>query len=643
MLLRFLAFGLALVAAAGAADEAKRETLRREVQAMVEERLKAAGATRDPWGRATAELGSWAFNNYRFQRGDDARWAERDFDDTGWKRIAPYELPSRDGIYWVRWKVTQRSERAAAWRDGLLLKVVASYDLYWDGQLIGRNGRVGATAEEEWPGVVDALFQVPRELLGAGEHTVALRLSSFHTGFPGPTYGLNFAWGNFRTMLVERSRTSLLSVMAVGASLVGAGVFGLLWLLAGRRRSLLIFSALLLTVAALQALQAWRWLFEYRYDWHHPRLVAITVLASALAVLLTAFVLEQFALRLHRWAALVLAVLLTHAWLSSDIYNWVSLYACTVGFSTALALAVRAAWRRRRGATAACAGLGLSMVALITAPRDFLDHAFFLSAGPAMVGLTVAVVLQLRDERREAEQAKLTAARLEIELLKKNIQPHFLVNTLATLIEVIEQDPRAAVGLIEALAGEFRILARVSGEKLIPLEQEIELCRAHLRVMSLRRGVQSALTVRGAAEGLAVPPALLHTLVENGLTHLLPRAGRQDFELAVERRAAGTRLALLARGERQAGADTAGGGGSGDAAAGSGAGREGTGLRYVKARLEESFPAAWALAGAAVPEGWETVIEVRGPMAAAEAGAGAAAAEAGGGPGPVRREGAAPA
>ena len=634
MLLRFLAFGLALVAAAGAADEAKRETLRREVRAIVEERARAAGITLDPWRRGAPELGAWAFNNYRFRRGDDARWAERDFDDSEWTRITPYELPARDGVYWVRWKVTQRSAAASAWRDGLLLKVVASYDLYWDGQLIGRNGRVGATAGAEEPGMVDALFQVPRELLGAGEHTVALRLSSFHTGFPGPNYGLNFAWGNFRTMLVERSRTSLLSVMAVGASLVGAGVFGLLWLLAGRRRPLLIFSALLVTVAALQALQAWRWLFDYPYDWHYPRLVAITALASALAVLLAAFVLEQFALRLRGWTALVLAGLLTHAWFSSPIYNWVSLYACTAGFAAALALAVRAVWLRRRGAAAAGAGLALSMVALITAPRDFLDHAFFLSAGPAMVGLTVAVVLQLRDERREAEQAKLTAARLEIELLKKNIQPHFLVNTLATLIEVIEQDPRAAVGLIEALAGEFRILARVSGEKLIPLEQEIELCRAHLRVMSLRRGVRSALTVRGAAEGLAVPPALLHTLVENGLTHLLPRSGRQDFELTVERRATGTRLALLARGERQAEADTAAAGGGG---------REGTGLRYVKARLEESFPAAWTLAGAAVPEGWETVIEVRGPMAAAGGSAGASAAGAEGAPRALPRKGAAPA
>jgi hypothetical protein len=59
-------------------------------------------------------------------------------------------------------------------------------------------------------------------------------------------------------MLVERVRTAVFSVMAVGAALVVAVVFGLIWLLAGRRRELLLFSLLFLCVALLQTLQAFR-------------------------------------------------------------------------------------------------------------------------------------------------------------------------------------------------------------------------------------------------------------------------------------------------------------------------------------------------------------------------------------------------
>jgi LytS/YehU family sensor histidine kinase len=311
-------------------------------------------------------------------------------------------------------------------------------------------------------------------------------------------------------------------------------------------------------------------------------------------------------------------IFLAYAWFSSPIYNWISLAACFVGFLVALGVSVGAVWRRRRGAVFACLGIGLSMIALARAPGDFLDHAFFISAGPAVLGLFVAVMLQLRDERREAQRALLAEARLETELLKKNIQPHFLLNTLATIQEVIEQEPRTAVALIDALAGEFRILSRVSGEKLIPIEQELELCRAHLQVMSLRKGARCTLEVAGLDPQAQVPPALFHTLIENGLTHLLPRDGRMKFELQATRLNPGVRYRLLALGEKQPEVSTA----SETVATESARPREGTGLRYIKARLEESFTGRWTLAGAAVTGGWGTTIEIRSPDAM---GSGAAA------------------
>lgn len=538
------------------------------------------------------------FYNFRFQRGDDPRWAARNFDDSAWTQITGRDLPSRSGIYWVRCRVRPSDLPSLQLRDGLLFKMVASYDLYWDGRLIGRNGHVSRERDDEGPGDVDALFQIPAELLGPGEHVLALRLSSWNTGFPTPTYGLLVSWGNFRTMLVERSRTAILSVMAVGAALVVAVVFGLMWALAGRRFPLLLFSVLFLCVALMQGLQAWRWLFEYPYNWHHPRLVTITGLIAVMAVLLPAFVMHHFEVGWKPGIYALLVALITAAWFSNPIYNLSGLAIAGVGFVMTLLLAARAVWLRKRGALCAFVGLAASVTALFLAPRDFLDHAFFISAGPAVLGLLVALVLQLRDERREARQAMLTAARLETELLKKNLQPHFLINTLATIQEVIEQEPRSAVALIDALSSEFRILARVSGEKLIPLGQELDLCQAHLRVMSRRKAARCALRVSGVDEGALVPPALFHTLIENGLTHLMPRDGKLEFELRAEQCPPVTRYVLLARGARQRTSERE-------------LGREGTGLRYIKARLEESFTGRWSFVGGPVPEGWETVIEIR--------------------------------
>ena len=541
----------------------------------------------------------WAsFADLRFSPGDDPQWAKVEFDDSNWERLDPPELPSRDGVYWVRWKVSDRTESRSRLRDGLMLKVVASFDLYWDGRLIGWNGMVAADEQGERPGYVDSLFQIPVDLLGPGEHVIALRMSSWHTGFPGPVYRLNYEWGHFRTMLEQRSREAIFSVMAVGAALVAAIVFGLMWLLAGRRLPHLLFSLLCLSAAGLQALQAWRWLFDYPYSWHYPRLVTIASLVTAMSVLLPAFVLHYFRLNGKVWCYALLAVGYVWAWRSSLRYEFISLAVCYVGFMVALALACGAVWKRRRGAGFALAGLVVSVFALWASPKDFLDHAFFFSAGPAMIGLLVAVLLQYRDERQEAQQARLTALRLETELLKKHIQPHFLLNTLTTIVEVIEQEPRMAVALIEALAGEFRVLARVAGEKLIPLWQELELCRAHLEVMALRKSA-CPLEVTGVDEDALVPPALFHTLVENGLTHLLPVDGQIRFFLRGETGAGFVRYTLTVQGRCQADPKEA------DV-------REGTGLRYLKARLEESFSGRWSLHAGPVTAGWETVIELRG-------------------------------
>jgi LytS/YehU family sensor histidine kinase len=211
------------------------------------------------------------------------------------------------------------------------------------------------------------------------------------------------------------------------------------------------------------------------------------------------------------------------------------------------------------------------------------------------VGIIGAFALQLRRERREARQARLTAARLEIELLKKSVQPHFLMNTLTALAQTVEENPARAVKLIEDLADEFRRLAAMAGEKQIPLARELDLCRAHLGVMRARTDVEWKLDAEGVDETAAVPPALFLTLIENGFSHQRARKGANTFTLRAAAGPNGVRYTFRSPGTITATPGRAEGG---------------TGLRYVRARLEESFPGAWQLLQSAVPDGWETVIEL---------------------------------
>jgi LytS/YehU family sensor histidine kinase len=214
-----------------------------------------------------------------------------------------------------------------------------------------------------------------------------------------------------------------------------------------------------------------------------------------------------------------------------------------------------------------------------------------------VLSVFAALGLQIRDERRRAQEARLQAARLEIELLKKSLQPHFLLNTLTALSEVVERDPAGAVALIDDLAAEFRTLARMSGEKQIPLAQELDLCRAHLRVMSTRTGIAWTLQTGEIDPAASVPPALFLTLIENGFVHQRRSGGSTAFQLRMEQLAGLARFVFLSPGEMRTNPGRPAGG---------------SGLRYVMARLEESFPQRWSFDQHAVASGWETVIEIRG-------------------------------
>jgi hypothetical protein len=344
--------------------------------------------------------------------------------------------------------------------------------------------------------------------------------------------------------------------------------------------------------------------------------VAITAVVAVLGLVRVAFLLSFFQVRRGWIWMLALAAMMAAVWPISPLYNVKALALGCSALGLSIVITLLGCRRRRRGAGFILIALTITAIALASDPRDFLEQSFIYNSGAVMIGYVIALSLQLREQRRAARASQLAAARLELELLKKNIQPHFLLNTLATIMEVIEDDPKTAVALIEALAGEFRILARVSGEQLISLEQELDLCRAHLRVMSLRKGAHCTLAIAPDVDGrLLVPPALFHTLVENGLTHLLPRNGQQRFALSVKLDGALARLTFTAEGipaepvprqmaPRDVGAPVAP--------------AEGTGLRYIRARLNESFSDRWTLDGGPVPEGWRTVIGIEaryGPAA----------------------------
>lgn len=529
----------------------------------------------------------------RMNAGDDPRWADPALDDSSWPEVRFQDVPETGGIVILRAKLPLEARHFAEGRPtGVFLAALASCELAWDGAVIGRSGRPAANAGLEIPGPVQAHWVIPERLATPGEHVLALRCSAHHRHFhPRMGYWILFA-GEYDAIL-SAVRGSTRFALASLSGMVMVGIFALVLFLADRRdRSFLLLGLVCLSGGALLLAESWRTVFGYTYDWHFVRLLVVTVLAALLNLAITGFVLVRFPGRFPRR---VMLALLAGLGLALLIPSWDGkvLVMFIAGLALATGWVIRAVRRREHGSIPALIGLVVTLAALLWRPVEFTDLTLYFAIDFLLACLLVAHALQLRRFRREHEEVLVRSARLEIELLRKHIQPHFLMNTLTALSEWIEQDPAVAVNMIESISQEFRLLGRIADRTLIRLGEELDLCRTHIEILSRRRDRDYELRAEGTDARDLVPPAVFHTLVENAITH--DESKRERVVLT---------LSATPEGERVRYVFTAPYAGSG------GAGAEGTGLRYIRARLQESLGNDWSLAAGPAEGMWRTELTI---------------------------------
>jgi hypothetical protein len=128
-------------------------------------------------------------------------------------------------------------------------------------------------------------------------------------------------------------------------------------------------------------------------------------------------------------------------------------------------------------------------------------------------------------ERRSAELRQSELARAlqssELRLLKSQLNPHFLFNSLNCLRALIVEDPAAAQNAVTRLARILRYSLSSGREELVPLERELEIVEDYLALESLRFAERLSIKLNVAPEalGVRVPVMLLQTLVENAIKH----------------------------------------------------------------------------------------------------------------------------
>lgn len=104
--------------------------------------------------------------------------------------------------------------------------------------------------------------------------------------------------------------------------------------------------------------------------------------------------------------------------------------------------------------------------------------------------------------------------------LQARIRPHFLFNTLNSVLGLIRDDPKRAEAMLENLADLFRAVIADS-RLLVPFSQELALAKAYVAIEEIRFGPRLRVNwcCDTAPANAMVPPMLLQPLVENAVLH----------------------------------------------------------------------------------------------------------------------------
>lgn len=527
-----------------------------------------------------------------------AEWASRSFNDSEWKPIAQHGLPSQKTQYWIRNHFTVASTQAH--EQGVLLSVLGAYEIYWDGILLGRNGVVGEDFQTETPGEIAEVFHVPKNLYTLGSHVISARVSSYHSPEKLRQRYFLIQLGSYESLLNNGYGQSLLPMTMLGGIIIIGLYFLMMYFLYQRTQQILLFSLLCLSISLLLLAESYRGLFGYSYDWHLYRLISILLLNALVGVLLLAFFLQRFGLSHQKTWLCTNLVLVFLASFTTEGYDGATYLVFLVSLLLSLGVTLVAIKNKKRDAMVACLSLAFVAILMLVFPRQFMDSYLFLSFGLLVLFTLVSLTLDLRARQKQHEAALLMSSRLEIELLKKNIQPHFILNTLTAVEEWIEESPKVAIKFIDALADEFRVMSAMANQKLVPLAQELCLCRSHLEVMGFRTQIKFLLNTVDLDEYVMVPPAIFHTLLENAISHNNYRSGSIVFSLSLVEQESTLEFRFIAPLVAVQHRDTA------DQLKSEG----GTGLRYIKARLEESFSQQWSLREEVQAAQWITQITI---------------------------------
>ena len=209
-------------------------------------------------------------------------------------------------------------------------------------------------------------------------------------------------------------------------------------------------------------------------------------------------------------------------------------------------------------------------------------NALILALGVVATGVARAYSLRLRARRDQAIQLTSQLAEARLDALRRQLDPHFLFNTLNAIASLVERDPRGVRRMIARLGDLLRHSFEGGQESEVTLRRELALLDLYVDIVKVRFQDRLVVEIRIEDDVLdaLVPTFILQPLVENAVKHGVERR-TEGGRVTVEGARDGDTLVLRVVNDAPAEAPVAA----------SPTSRTGVGIRNTRARLEQLYGA----------------------------------------------------
>ncbi|MCF2506006.1 sensor histidine kinase [Dyadobacter sp. CY107] len=158
-----------------------------------------------------------------------------------------------------------------------------------------------------------------------------------------------------------------------------------------------------------------------------------------------------------------------------------------------------------------------------------------LAAANAFIGTVFKGFITWYDDRKEKEALISGKLRTELALLKAQINPHFLFNTLNNIDVLIEHNPSAASLYLNKLSDLLRYILYEIQPDWIPLSRELEYIKKYIDVQKIRTSNDEfvSLEINGPIDGIMIAPMVLVPFIENAFKHTTNKRNAGSIRISI--------------------------------------------------------------------------------------------------------------